>query len=57
MHRAMVAQGAQVNYIVLKEGTVIPDGVNKEGAAGHMNTWPIAYTIEGVREWLFNQSS
>ncbi|UXT85253.1 hypothetical protein [Agrobacterium tumefaciens] len=56
-YRAMVAQGAQVNYIVLKEGTVIPDGVNKEGAAGHMNTWPIAYTIEGVREWLFNQSS
>lgn len=55
-YRAMVAEGAQINYVVLKEGTVIPDGADTGGAAGHINTWPIAYTIEGIREWLFEQS-
>ncbi|WP_319498704.1 PHB depolymerase family esterase [uncultured Cohaesibacter sp.] len=55
-YKAMRAENAQINYVVLEEGTVIPEGADTGGAAGHMNTWPIAYTIEGVREWLFEQS-
>ncbi|MDF0490347.1 PHB depolymerase family esterase [Sphingomonas sp. H39-1-10] len=53
---AMIAEGAHVNYVMLKKGTVIPQGVDTGGAAGHMNTWPIAYTIDGVRAWLFAQA-
>lgn len=52
---AMKAEAVSINYVVLEEGTVIPEGASTEGAAGHMNTWPIAYEIEGVREWLFDQ--
>lgn len=54
-YKAMRAEKAQINYVVLKEGTVIPQGADTGGAAGHMNTWPIAYRIEGAREWLFEQ--
>lgn len=53
--RAIRAEGAQVNFVVLKSGTVIPEGVSSEGAAAHMSSWAIAYDIAGPREWLFSQ--
>ena len=49
-------QGAQVNYVALAAGTVLPAGASTEGASAHRATWPIAYTIGGVRDWLFAQS-
>lgn len=49
-------EAAQVNYVTLAAGTVIPEGASTEGAAAHMATWPIAYAIEGPREWLFAQA-
>jgi predicted peptidase len=49
------SEGASVNYVTLAAGTVIPEGASTEGAAAHMATWPIAYTIAGPREWLFAQ--
>lgn len=52
----LTAEAAQVNYVVLAAGTVIPDGATTEGATAHMATWPIAYLIEGARDWLFAQS-
>lgn len=54
--RVLAAEAAQVNYVVLAAGTVVPEGASLEGAAAHMATWPIAYAIEGPREWLFAQS-
>ena len=54
--RAVFAEGAQVNYVVLKPGTVVPEGESLEGAAAHMSTWAIAYDIPGPRDWLFAQS-
>lgn len=50
------AQGAQVSYVALAAGTVLPDGASTEGASAHRATWPIAYTIGGARDWLFAQS-
>ena len=52
------AEGLDSNiYLVaFEEGTVIPEGESAQGAAGHINTWPIAYDIPGVRDWLFEQS-
>ncbi len=54
-HGALIAQGAQVNHVILQAGTVVPEGESLEGAGAHMNTWPIAYDIEGPRDWLFAQ--
>ncbi|SNV52131.1 prolyl oligopeptidase family serine peptidase [Veillonella rodentium] len=36
-------QNAPINYTVFKDGN-------------HMYTWSVAYTIEGIRDWLFAQT-
>ncbi len=53
--RVLRAEAAQVNYVTLAAGTVVPAGMSLEGAAAHRVTWQIAYGIEGPREWLFAQ--
>lgn len=47
------AEGSPINYVTFAKGTVIPEGRSTTGAAGHVNTWRIAYTIEPIREWIF----
>ena len=39
----MEAQGCDINYTVLSGGS-------------HTYTWTVAYTIEGIRDWLFAQT-
>jgi len=51
----MVAEGNNVKYTVLKKGTVVPAGMRDDGGSNHICTWRIAYTIEGVRDWLFTK--
>lgn len=53
--KQMLAEGSNVNYAVLKKGTVVPAGMKDDGGSNHICTWRIAYTIEGVRDWLFSQ--
>lgn len=48
----LIAEGANVNYVALVKGSVIPEGADTGGAAGHVNTWPIAYDIVPIRKWL-----
>lgn len=45
-----------VFYTSFQKGTVIPPEVEAKGGAGHVWTWPIAYRIPGVRDWLLQQS-
>ncbi|MCB1468907.1 MAG: prolyl oligopeptidase family serine peptidase [Rhizobiaceae bacterium] len=52
---AMEAEGAPINYTVLAKGTVVPEGQDDNAGSNHINTWRIAYTIEGIRDWLFKQ--
>jgi predicted peptidase len=49
------AQGAPIQYVALRKGTVVPAGQPDDGGGNHVNTWRIAYGIEGVRDWLFEQ--
>jgi predicted peptidase len=51
----MIAEGNPVKYTVLAKGTVVPEGLSDDGRHNHVHTWPIAYAIEGVRDWLFTQ--
>jgi predicted peptidase len=53
--RAMIAEGCNIKYAVLAEGTVVPKGLPDDGRNNHIYTWQIAYTIEGLRDWLFSQ--
>lgn len=51
----MIAEGSNINYTVLKKGTVVPEGESDTPINNHISTWKIAYNIEGVRDWLFKQ--
>ena len=53
--RAMIAEGNNIKYTVLARGTVVPEGQPDDGRNNHVHTWPIAYAIEGLRDWLFSQ--
>ncbi len=50
----MLAEGNNIRYATFLKGTVFPEG--KEGGIEHMATWPVAYRIESVRDWLFAQT-
>jgi predicted peptidase len=50
----MLAEGNNIKYATFLKGTVFPAG--QEGGIEHMATWPVAYRIEGVRDWLFAQT-
>ena len=52
----MEAEGSNINYTVLKKGTVVSEGQEENSINNHMSTWKVAYNIEGVRDWLFAQS-
>ncbi|MEH1888822.1 MAG: PHB depolymerase family esterase [Nostoc sp.] len=44
-----------IHYVALQKGTVVPAGQTDDGGSNHINTWQIAYTIEGIRDWIFQQ--
>lgn len=49
----MNAEGNNIRYSVFSKGTVFPEG--QEGGMEHMQTWKVAYYVEGVRDWVFAQ--
>jgi predicted peptidase len=51
----MIAEGNNIKYTVFRKGTVVPAGQADDISNNHAYTWRIAYTIEGVRDWLFTQ--
>jgi predicted peptidase len=51
----MIADGSNIKYTVLAKGTVVPKGLPDDGRNNHIHTWRIAYTIVGLRDWLFTQ--
>ncbi|MDG2941737.1 PHB depolymerase family esterase [Exercitatus varius] len=48
---------AQMYYTVFVKDSVFRETDSRQGASGHRNTWRIAYTIEPIREWLFEQTT
>ncbi len=53
--KQMIDEGNNIKYSVLKKGTVVPAGISDDPGNNHVHTWRIAYTIEGIRDWLFSQ--
>lgn len=53
--KKMVAEGNSINYVALQKETVVPAGQTDDGGSNHINTWRIAYTIDGIRDWIFQQ--
>ncbi|MFF5299248.1 PHB depolymerase family esterase [Streptomyces sp. NPDC013161] len=51
--KAMAAKGTTVNYASFRKGSTLAGGLANAHGVEHNSTWPIAYTIEGIREWIF----
>ncbi|GGT22940.1 peptidase [Streptomyces griseoviridis] len=51
----MRAKNTPVNFVALKKGTVVWSGLEENSVDNHVCTWRAAYTIEGIRDWLFEQ--
>lgn len=52
---AMTAENTNIKYVKFANGTVVPGNPSAPSNENHLGTWPIAYNIEGVRDWLFKQ--
>ena len=52
----LIQKGYERNFIAFTIGTVVPQNASNQGAAEHMYSFDYAYTLEPVREWLFNQT-
>ena len=49
-------EDTNIKYAVYEKGTTLPIELAQSGRNEHMETWKIAYNIEGVRDWLFAQT-
>ncbi|MCD8076556.1 MAG: hypothetical protein LUF27_16300 [Lachnospiraceae bacterium] len=49
--------GATINWTIFDKNTVMRDDVTSTDATEHMNTWRVAYDLDAVREWLFEQTT
>jgi len=43
-----------IRYTVFEGSSVVPEGEDANPASNHLNTWPVAYEIDGVKRWLFS---
>jgi predicted peptidase len=48
--------GNDIHYTVFEGSSVVPDGYPQNPGTNHHSTWPVAYSITAVKEWLFEQS-
>ena len=51
---AMTEAGTSFYFTVLDD--VLPEGAEDSDATWHMNTWRVAYEIDAIRAWVFEQS-
>ena len=49
----MEAGRTPVNYASFVKGSLLPAGTTQ--GMEHTLTWPVAYTIDGIRDWIFQQ--
>ena len=54
--RNAMMDDVNVRYTVFSGSSVVPAGEEDNPGSNHVNTWRVAYTINGLREWLFSCS-
>lgn len=52
----MENRDVNVRYTVFNDSSVVPEGEDDGPGSNHVNTWPVVYSITGLKEWLFAQS-
>ena len=54
---AILSESNNINFVTFTKGSVMPEGASANAGSGeHMYSFDFAYNIEGVRDWLFEQS-
>lgn len=53
--KSILSEGNSINIATFEKGTVLPAGT-PSGTSEHMYSFDYAYKIDGVRDWLFNQT-
>lgn len=54
---AILSEGNEINFVTFAEGSVMPEGTSADAGSGeHMHSFDPAYSIGGIRSWLFEQS-
>jgi predicted peptidase len=53
--KKMAEESTNIKYSVFQKGTTLSEEEKDSGRNEHMQTWWVAYGIEGVRDWLFAQ--
>jgi hypothetical protein len=53
--QGMPLSAAERRALPGEKGTVVPASQQDNPISNHLNTWRIAYNIEGIRAWLFEQ--
>ncbi len=56
MAAEQASAGTTINWTIFDANTVMRDDVTSTDATEHMNTWRVAYDLDTVREWLFEQT-
>ena len=54
-YEEMAKQG-NVRFTVFEGSSVLRDFSDPNPGAHHMATWPVAYSIAGLKEWLFSNA-
>lgn len=55
---SLVSEGNSIHFVAFEKGSVLPEGTAASDRGGeHMYSFDPAYKIEGVRDWVYNQSS
>ena len=54
-HAEMKKDG-NVRFTIFEGSSVLRDLTDPNPGAHHMATWPVAYSIDGLKEWLFSNS-
>jgi len=54
--REAMKEDYNVRYTVFNGSTVVPEWEDDNPGSNHVCTWPVAYPITGLKEWLFSHS-
>lgn len=45
-----------LRFTVFEGDSVVPEGEETGPGSNHVNTWPVVYGIDAIRDWLFTQT-
>ncbi len=51
----MISNNTSINFTQLSD--VVPSDITSSAVTEHLNTWRVAYSISGIRDWIFTRTN